>query len=89
MNALIHDTFGTGVFAIDDDDENYDEDDIEIVHDIPLLEKEKTTLYKRSQSTLLFCVLFLATLKVMNGLSNITMSHMLRFVIYVSIVYKR
>ena len=44
-NALIHDTFGTGVTATNDDDD-YDEDDIESIHDIPLLEKENTTFMK-------------------------------------------
>ena len=84
-NALIHDTFGTG--ATDDDD--YDEDENEAIHDIPLLEKENKALYEGSHSTLLSVIILLVNLKVMNGLSNITMSHMLRFVIYVIIVYKR
>ena len=87
MNALIHDTFGIGA-SIDDDDEE-EEDDIEAIHGLPLLEKVTTTLYKGSQSTLLSIVLFLVNLKVMKGLSNITMSCMLRFFIYVIIVYKR
>ena len=81
MNALIYDTFGSGVAVVDDDnvdDDDEEEDDIELIHDIPLLEKENTSLYKGSQSTLLFVLLFLVNLKVMNGLSNITMSHMLR-----------
>ena len=90
MNALIHDTFGTsGVVVADDYYYYYYEDDIEVIHDISLLEKTNTTLYEGSQSTLLFFVLLLVTLKVMNGLSNIKMSHMLRFVIYIIIVYKR
>ena len=46
MNVLIHDTFGTSV--ANDDDDDYDEDDIEIIHDIPLLEKENPTLYEGS-----------------------------------------
>lgn len=89
-NALIHDTFGSGSGAISNDyDDDNDEDDIEAIHDIPLLEKANMTLYEGSQSTLLFVVLLLVNLKVMNGLSNITMSRMLRFVIYIIIVYKR
>ena len=47
-NALIHDTFGTSVTtmaAVVDDDDDQDEDDIEVIRDIPLLEKENTTLY--------------------------------------------
>jgi hypothetical protein len=90
---LIHDTFGAGVVffvvVVDDDDDDYDENDIEVVHDIPLLLKENMTLYEGSQSTLLSIVLLLVNFKVMNGLSNITMSHMLRFVICVILVYKR
>ena len=90
MNALIHDTFGTSVVATNDDDVDDDvEDDIEAINDIPLLEKVTIPLYEGSQSTLLSIVLVLVNLKVMNGLSNITMSCMLRFFIYAIIVYKR
>ena len=87
-NTLTNETFGTNVgFATKDDD--YDEDDIEFIHDIPLLEKENMVLYKGSQSTLIFFVLLFVNLKVMNGISKITISHMLRFVIYIIIVYKK
>ena len=89
MNALINDTFGTSFFVVANDDDDYDEDDIEIIHDIPLLEKENMTLYEGSQSNLLSFVLLLVSLKVMNSLPNITMSCILRFVIYIIIVYKR
>lgn len=89
MNELIHDTFGTSVVVVVDDNHDYDEDDIEAIHDISLLEKENMTFYKGSQSTLLFVVLLLVNLKVMNSLNNIIMSHVLRFIIYISIVYKR
>ena len=85
-NALIHDTFGTGVVATTDDD---DEHDIDAIHDTPLLEKENMILYKGSQSILLSIVFLLVNLKVMNGLSNITRSRILRFVRYVIIIYKR
>ena len=88
MNALIHDTFGIGV-VVDDDDDDYDEDDIEVVHDISLLEKENMNLYKGSQSTLLSIALLLVNLKFINGLSNITISSMLRFFIYIIIVFKK
>ena len=88
-NALIHNTFGTSIIVATDDDDDDDEDDIEAFHDIPLLEKENMMLYEGSQSTLLSIVLLLVNLKVMNGLSNITISCMLRFVVYVIIVYKR
>ena len=53
MNALIHDTFSTSA----DDDDN--EDEIEVIHYIPLLEKENTSLYEGFQSTLLFVVFLL------------------------------
>ena len=81
--------FGIGVVATTDVDDDYDEDGIKSIHGIPLLEKENPTLYEGSQSTLLFVVLLLVNLKVMNGLSNITMSCMLRFIIYIIIDYKR
>jgi hypothetical protein len=89
MNALIHDTFVIGVATIFVDDDSYDEDDIEAIHDIPLLEKTNMVLYKGSQSTLLSIVLLLVNLKVMNGLFNIKIPCMIRFVIYFIIFYKR
>ena len=78
INTLIHDTFSPSVSDHDDDDSL----------DVPLLEKAYEPLYKDSQTTLLSAVLLLLNLKVMSGLSNITMSHMLRYVIYVFIVNK-
>ncbi len=78
INTLIHDTFSPSVSDDDDDDSL----------DVPLLEKAYEPLYKDSQTTLLSTVLLLLNLKVMNGLSNITMSRMLRYVIYVFIVNK-
>ena len=78
INTLIHDTFSPSVSDHDDDDSL----------DVPLLEKAYEPLYKDSQTTLLSGVLLLLNLKVMSGLSNITMSHMLRYVIYIFIVNK-
>ena len=78
INTLIHDTFSPSVSDHDDDD-SLDES---------LLEKAYEPLCKDSQTTLLSAVLLLLNLKVMNGLSNITMSRMLRYVIYVFIVNK-
>ena len=78
INTLIHDTFSPSVSDDDDDDSL----------DVPLLEKAYEPLHKDSQTTLLYDVLLLLNLKVMSGLSNITMSRMLRYVIYVSIVNK-
>jgi hypothetical protein len=71
INTLIHDTFSPSVSDDDDDDSL----------DVPLLEKAYEPLYKDSQTTLLSAVLLLLNLKVMSGLSNITMSRMLRYVI--------
>ena len=71
INTLIHDTFSPSVSDDDDDDSL----------DVPLLEKAYEPLYKDSQTTLLSVVLLLLNLKVMSGLSNITMSRMLRYVI--------
>ena len=78
INTLIHDTFSPSVSYHDDDDSL----------DIPLLEKAYEPLYKESQTTLLSVVLLLLNLKVMSGLSNITMSRMLSYVIYVFRVNK-
>ena len=78
INTLIHDAFSLSVSNHDDDDSL----------NVPLLEKAYEPLYKDSQTTLLSVVLLLLNLKVMSGLSNITMSHMLRYVIYVFIVNK-
>ena len=80
INTLIHDTFSPSVSNHDDDDDDS--------LDVPLLEKAYEPLYKDSQTTLLSAVLLLLNLKVMSGLSNITMSRMLRYVIYVFIVNK-
>ena len=80
INTLIHDTFSPSVSNHDDDDDDS--------LDVPLLEKAYEPLYKDSQTTLLSAIFLLVNLKVMNGLSNITMSRMLRYVIYVFIVNK-
>lgn len=79
INTLIHDTSSPSVSDHDDDDDSLD---------VPLLQKAYEPLYKDSQKTFLSTILLLLNLKVMNGLSNITMSHMLRYVIYVFIVNK-
>ena len=78
INTMIHDTFFPSVSDHDDDDSL----------DVPLVEKVYMPLFRDSQTTLLSVVLLLLNLKVMNGLSNITMSRMLSYVIYVFIVNK-
>ena len=57
--------------------DNNDEDGL----DISLLEKAHKPLCKSSQTTLLSAIVLLVNLKVMNGISNVAMSHMLRYVI--------
>lgn len=79
-NTLIHDTFSTSIADHDD------QDDLDVVHDLPLIEKAYEALYEGSEMTLLSIVLLLVNLKVTNGLSNTTMPRMLRCVIYVIIV---
>ena len=65
----------------DDDDDDDDDDDIDANLDVPMLEKVHKPLYEGSQTTLLATVLLLVNLKVMNSLSNIAMTHILRYVI--------
>ena len=57
---------------------NDDEDGL----DIPILEKAHKPLYEGSQTTLLSTIVLLVNLKVMNGLSNVVVSHMLRYAIF-------
>ena len=57
---------------------NDDEDGL----DIPILEKAYKPLYQGSQTNLLSTIVLLVNLKVMNGLSNVAMSHMLRYAIF-------
>ena len=64
----------------DQDDDDDDDDDIEF--DVPLLEKAHHSLCEGSKTTLLAVVLLFVNLKVMNGLSNVAMTHILRYVIF-------
>ena len=78
-NKLIHDSFNVRMDDDDDDDhENIDEFDD--VHDFPLLEKAYEPLYEDSKTNLLSSILLIMNLKVMNGLSNISITLMLRYV---------
>ena len=65
---------------MDDDDDNDNIDDFDDVHDIPLLDKGNETLYEGSKTNLLSIVLLIMNLKVMNGVSNISITQMLRYV---------
>ena len=69
-NTLIHDSFN---IRMDDDDDDFDD-----VHDIPLLDKAYEPLYEGSKNNLLSTVLLIMNLKVMNGISNIAITRMLR-----------
>ena len=65
----------------DDDDDDHDNiDDFDDFHDIPLLEKAYEPLYEGSKTNLLSVILLIMNLKVMNGLSNISITWMLRYV---------
>ena len=68
-NTLIHDSFNVRM-----------DDDFDDVHDIPLLDKAYEPLYEGSKTNLLSVVLLIMNLKVMNGLSNIEITRMLRYV---------
>ena len=68
--------------AHNDGTRKFDNDD-EYGLDIPLLEKAHETLYEGSQTNLLSAIVLLVNLKVMNSLSNIAMSCMLRYAIFV------
>ena len=76
-NTLIHDAFNV---RMDDDDHDHENDDFNGVHDLPLLEKEYKPLYEGSNTHILSCILLIMNLKVMNGISNISITQMLRYV---------
>ena len=74
-----------------EDDRNDDNcasnDDDEDKLDIPIIEKAYETFYQGSQTTLLFVVLLLVNFKVINGISNIEISRMLRYNVIFVIYY--
>ena len=75
IGAVDEDTHDDGTSTFDNDDEDG--------LDIPILEKVNKPLYEGSQTTLLFSIVLLVNLKVMNGLSNVAMSRMLRYALFV------
>ena len=80
-NTLIHDSFNVRMDDDnDDDDDNENDDDFDNVHNIPLLDKAYRLLYEGSKTNLLSAILVIINLKVMNGLSNIAITRMLRYV---------
>ena len=70
-----HDTFNV---RMDDDDDDHENDDFDGVHDLPLLEKAYEPLYEVSNTNILSVILLIMNLKVMNGLSSISVTQMLR-----------
>ena len=78
-NILIHDSFNVRM-DYDNDDDNENIDDFDDVHDIPLLEKAHEHHYEGSKTNILSATLLIMNLKVMNGLSNISITWMLRYV---------
>ena len=63
----------------DDDVDNENDDEFDDVHDIPLLDKSYEPLYEGSKTNLLSTILLIMNLKVMNGLSNIALPRILRY----------
>ena len=82
-NTLIHDSFNVRMDDDDDDDDDDDsenDDDFDDVHDIPLLDKAHEPLYEGSKTNLLSAILLIMNLKVMNGLSNISITWMVGYI---------
>ena len=79
MVTLIHDSFNVRMDDEDDDD-NENINDFDDVHDIPILDKAYKPLYEGSKTNILSSILLIMNLKVMNGLSNISITWMLRYV---------
>ena len=65
-----------------DDHDDQDDDDVNVELDVPILEKAQESLYEGFETTLLATVLLLVNLKVINGLSNVAMTRILRYVIF-------
>ena len=82
-NTLIHDRFNV---RMRDDHDDHENDDFDGVHDLPLLEKAYEPLYEGSNTNILFDILLIMNLKFMNGISNTSVTQMLRYLIY-SIAY--
>ena len=78
-NTLIHVSFNV-IMDDDEDVDNENDDDFDDVHNIPLLDKAYEPIYEGSKTNLLSAILLIMNLKVMNGLSNISITQMLRYV---------
>ena len=81
-DMIEEDGIGVGDEEAHNDGSSESDNDDEDGLDIPLLEKAHEPLYKGSQTTLLSAIVLLVNLKVMNGISNVAMSRMLRHVIF-------
>ena len=79
-NTLIHDSFNVRMDDDDDDDDHENIDDFDDVHDLPLLEKAYEPFCEGSNTNILSVILLIMNLKVMNGISNISVTKMLRYV---------
>ena len=82
-DMIEEDGIGAGDEEAHNDGTSESDNDDEDGFDIPLLEKAHDPLYEDSQTNLLSTIVFLVNLKVMNGISNVSMSRMLRYVIFV------
>ena len=82
-DMIEEDGIGLGDQEAHDDGTSTSDNDDEDGLDIPILEKEYKPLQQGSQTTLLSSTTLLMNLKVMNGLSYVAMSHMLRYTIFV------
>ena len=77
-NTLIHDSFNVRMDDADADD-NENDDEFDDIHDKPLVDKALEPLYEGSKTNLLSTILLIMNLKVMNGLSKIAITCMLRY----------
>ena len=66
-NTFIHDAFNV---RMDDDHHHHENYEFVGVHDLPLLEKAYKPLYEGSNTNVLSAILLIMNLKVMNSISN-------------------
>ena len=71
---------------MDDDYDDHENDDFDGVHDLSLLQKTYEPFFEGFNTNRVSAILLRMKLKVMNGISNKSVTHMLRYVIY-SITY--
>ena len=71
----------------EDEDSSAPNDDDKENLDIPIIEKAYVPLYQGSQTILLSTILLLVNFKVMNGISNVAISCMLKYSVIFVIFY--